>query len=257
MASSQYDKSFRLDGRIALITGAAQGIGKAISVLFAEKGADLILVDLNEEELNKAAKEITRMGRKAVPMAVDLTVKDSCRSVAEESVKACGRVDILVNNAGVALLESAETITEEYWDTTMAINLKVPFLLSQAVGREMIKRKAGNIINIASQAGIIALERHLAYCTSKAAIIEMTKVLALEWGKYGINVNAISPTVVLTELGKKAWAGEVGESFKKSIPIGRFADPEEIAACALFLASDAARMITGSNLVIDGGYTIQ
>jgi glycerol dehydrogenase len=125
------------------------------------------------------------------------------------------------------------------------------------VGREMIKGKGGKIINLASQAGVIGLDKHVAYCTSKAGIIGMTKVLALEWAEFNINVNSISPTVVLTELGKKAWAGEVGEAMKKKIPVGRFAFPEEIAAVALFLASDAAAMITGENIVIDGGFTIQ
>ena len=140
----------------------------------------------------------------------------------------------------------------------MAVNLKAVYLLSQVVGRRMIARgEGGKIVNLASQAGLIALDRHLAYCASKAGVISLTKVLALEWGKHGINVNSISPTVVLTELGKKAWAGEVGEAMKKKIPFGRFAQPEEIAACALFLASGAADMVHGENLVIDGGYTVQ
>ena len=129
--------------------------------------------------------------------------------------------------------------------------------MAQFVGREMIKGKGGKIINLASQAGVVGLDKHVAYCTSKAGIIGMTKVLALEWAEFHINVNSISPTVVLTELGKKAWAGEVGEAMKKKIPVGRFAFPEEIAAVALFLASDAAAMITGENIVIDGGFTIQ
>jgi NAD(P)-dependent dehydrogenase (short-subunit alcohol dehydrogenase family) len=143
------------------------------------------------------------------------------------------------------------------WDKTMDLNLRVPFFLAQRIATQMASRGGGKIINLASQAGVIALERHVAYCASKAAVIGMTKVLALEWARHNIQVNAISPTVVLTELGKKAWAGEVGERMKEKIPAGRFAYPEEIAACALFLASDAAAMINGENLVIDGGYTIQ
>lgn len=117
----------------------------------------------------------------------------------------------------------------------------------------MIKRRSGKIINIASQAGIVTLDKHVAYCVSKAGLISMTKVLALEWGEFGVTVNAIAPTVVLTEMAEKAWAGEVGEAMKKKIPIGRFALPQEIAAAVLFLASDAANMITGETLVIDGG----
>lgn len=247
---------FSLAGKIALITGAAQGIGKAIALLFAKKGADLVLLDL-KKEVEGFAKEIQKSGRRALPVVADLTDFASLSGVVEKAIKVFSKIDILVNNAGVAILDDAENLSEKDWDITMAVNLKAPFMLSQLVGREMIKRKNGKIINIASQAGIVALDKHVAYCTSKAGLIGMTKVLALEWGEFGINVNAIAPTVVLTELGKKAWAGEVGEAMKQKIPLRRFALPEEIAAAALFLASDASDMITGATLVVDGGYTIQ
>ncbi len=247
---------FSLAGKIALITGAAQGIGKAIALLFAEKGADLVLLDL-KEEVKDLAEKIQSSGRKAFPIVADLTDFASLPGVVEKAIEVFSKIDILVNNAGVALLDDAENLSEKDWDITMAVNLKAPFILSQLVGREMIKRKSGKIINIASQAGIVALDKHVAYCTSKAGLIGMTKVLALEWGEFGINVNAIAPTVVLTELGRKAWAGEVGEAMKQKIPLRRFALPEEIAAAALFLASDASNMVTGATLVVDGGYTIQ
>ncbi|MEM4674836.1 MAG: D-threitol dehydrogenase [Nitrososphaerota archaeon] len=247
---------FSLSGKTALITGAAQGIGKAIALLFAEKGADLALVDL-KREVSNVAQIIEKMGRKSLYIVVDLTDFSALPQVVGEVMKAFGKIDILVNNAGIVLLDDAEKLSEEYWDKTMAINLKVPFLLSQLVGREMIKRRSGKIINIASQAGIVALDKHVAYCASKAGLISMTKVLALEWGEFGINVNAVAPTVVLTELGQKAWSGEVGEAMRQKIPLRRFALPEEIAAAVLFLASDASNMITGETLVIDGGYTIQ
>ena len=139
----------------------------------------------------------------------------------------------------------------------MAVNLKEPFLMSQCAGREMIRRKRGKIVNIASQAGIVALEKHVAYSSSKAGIIGMTKVLALEWARYNINVNAISPTVVFTELGREIWKGEAGEKMKSRIPKRRFVYTEEVATVALFLACDASNMITGANIIIDGGYTIQ
>jgi NAD(P)-dependent dehydrogenase (short-subunit alcohol dehydrogenase family) len=239
-----------------LVTGAAQGIGKAIALLFASKGADLVLVDL-KEGVKDLAEEIAKLGRRALPIVADLTDFSSLPKVVKKAMDTFSKIDILVNNAGVAILDDAENLSEEAWDKTMDINLKAPFLLSQLVGREMIKRKSGKIINIASQAGIVALDRHVAYCTSKAGLIAMTKVLALEWGEFGINVNAIAPTVVLTELGRKAWAGEVGEAMKQKIPLRRFALPEEIAAAALFLASNASDMITGTTLVVDGGYTIQ
>lgn len=251
-----FDKNFSLNGKVALVTGAASGIGKAIVELFAEKGADIILVD-KQEEVKAVAASLLKFGVKGLPLVGDITVKENIIKMIDESIKLFGKIDILVNCAGVALLEDAEILSEEYWDKTMLINLKAPFLLSQIVGREMIKRNSGKIINIASQAGVIALDKHVAYCSSKAAIIGMTKVLAVEWAEFNINVNAISPTVILTELGKKAWAGEVGEEMKKKIPVRRFGYPEEVAAAALYLASNASDLLTGTNLVIDGGYTIQ
>ena len=252
-----YDKDFRLDGKIALITGGYQGIGYAIAKLYAEKGAELALVDMKPEIREVAGTLGSETGTRVEGFVADLTDTKQVSELVGKVVSDFGRIDILVNNAGIVMLEDAEKLPEEYWDKTMAINLKAPFVVSQAVGNEMIKAGGGKIVNMASQAGVIALDRHIAYCTSKAGVIELTKVLAFEWGEYNINVNAISPTVVLTELGKKAWAGEVGERFKKQIPAGRFAFPDEVAAVALFLASDAADMITGENVMIDGGYTAQ
>lgn len=251
-----FDSNFGLKDKVALVTGAASGIGKAIVEMYAEKGANIILVDMIDE-VKKVSASISKFGVKGLPLVADLTEKGMIEKITNESIKEFGRVDILVNCAGIALLDDAEKLAEDHWDKTMLINLKVPFLMSQHIGNKMIERKKGKIINIASQAGIIALDKHIAYCSSKAAIIGMTKVLALEWAEFNINVNAISPTVVLTELGKRAWAGEVGEEMKKKIPAKRFGYPEEIAAAALYLASDAADMITGANLVIDGGYSIQ
>ena len=251
-----YDKNFSLSGKTAFITGAAAGIGRAIATLFYEKGANLILVDLNPT-IEQIGKEIAPDAARFQAVAADIVKADQREKAVATGLAKFGAIDILVNNAGVALLEPALEVTETNWDKTLDLNLRAPFFLTQRIGSEMIKRGGGKIVNLASQAGVVALDRHVAYCTSKAAIISMTKVLALEWAKHNIQVNAISPTVVLTELGKKAWAGEVGEEMKKKIPARRFAYPEEIAACALFLASDAAAMINGENLVVDGGYTIQ
>jgi glycerol dehydrogenase len=201
--------------------------------------------------------EFSNNGVEALGIATDITVRENIERFVTEAGDRFGTIDILVNNAGVVLLAPAEELSDEAWDATMSVNLRAPLMISQIVGRKMIAQKAGKIINLASQAGIVALDKHLAYCASKAAIISLTKVLAFEWGRYNINVNSISPTVVLTELGKKAWAGPVGDAFKEKIPVGRFAYPEEIDAAVLFLASNAADMISGENLVIDGGYTIQ
>lgn len=184
------------------------------------------------------------------PRSRDVAVFDS-------AINHFGRIDILVNSAGIAILEKAQSLSEEKWDLTMNLNLKASFLMAQLVGRQMITQQEGSIVNMASQVGVIALDEHVAYCASKAAVISMTQVLAYEWGQYGVRVNCVSPTVVMTELGKNAWAGQKGEDMKKQIPALRFAEPDEIAASIAFLCSKGAGMITGANLMIDGGYTIK
>ncbi|WP_430535808.1 D-threitol dehydrogenase [Listeria rocourtiae] len=250
-----FDKNFALTDKVAVVTGGASGIGRAIVELFAEKGAKIVLVDI-KEDVAEIAQKIG--GTRALGIRADITKKETVESAMASVLEHFGSIDIVVNSAGVALLEKAADLPESYWDKTMELNLKASFLVAQAAGIVMIKQgNGGKIVNIASQASVVALDKHVAYCASKAAIVSMTQVLAMEWAPYKINVNAISPTVILTELGKKAWAGEVGEAMKKQIPIGRFGYPEEVAASALFLASDAANLITGENLVMDGGYTIQ
>ena len=183
------------------------------------------------------------------PAAVDATVA--------AVIDTYGRIDILVNSAGVVALAPAEDLSFSAWETTMNVNLTGTFLMSQAVGRRMLGAGGGKIINLASQAGTVALDQHAAYCASKFAVIGLTKVLASEWAGRGVTANTISPTVVMTELGHRAWDGPKGEALKTLIPTGRFAEPEEIAATALFLASSAADMINGADILVDGGYTIR
>jgi NAD(P)-dependent dehydrogenase (short-subunit alcohol dehydrogenase family) len=245
-----------LSGKVVLVTGGASGIGLAIATEFAAQGAKLALLDRSDAVLS-VIKTLPGADDRHLGRVVDVTDLEALEATVTEFVQHFGRIDVLVNNAGVALLDKALDAKEADWDTTMNVNLKAPFFLAQFVAREMIKSGGGSILNIASQASIIGLDRHAAYCSSKAAIVGLTKVLAIEFAPYNITVNALSPTVVETELGKKAWAGEVGEAMKRKIPAGRFAQPSEIAGAALFLVSGAARMITGENLVIDGGYTIQ
>ncbi|EAC7104419.1 D-threitol dehydrogenase [Listeria monocytogenes] len=254
MTFKGFDKDFNITDKVAVVTGAASGIGKAMAELFSEKGAYVVLLDIKEDVKDVAAKINPS---RTLALQVDITKKENIEKVVAEIKKVYPKIDILANSAGVALLEKAEDLPEEYWDKTMKLNLKGSFLMAQIIGREMIATGGGKIVNMASQASVIALDKHVAYCASKAAIVSMTQVLAMEWAPYNINVNAISPTVILTELGKKAWAGQVGEDMKKLIPAGRFGYPEEVAACALFLVSDAASLITGENLIIDGGYTIK
>ena len=248
---------FDITDRVAVVTGAASGIGFAVAGCLAAAGARVALLDINPA-VEAVARTLPGDPGRHVGIAADITAAGVSDVLVRQVTEALGPVDILVNNAGVALLENAEALSEEAWDRTMTINLKAPFLLAQAVGKQMLSRgSAGRIVNLASQASVVALERHVAYCASKAAIVGMTKVLALEWAKHGITVNAVSPTVVDTELGRKAWAGAVGEAMKAKIPAGRFAHPDEIAALILYLVSDAAAMVNGENIVIDGGYTAQ
>jgi NAD(P)-dependent dehydrogenase (short-subunit alcohol dehydrogenase family) len=251
----RFDEDFRLTGKHTLITGAASGIGLAIARMFARKGSDIIALD-KAADLSELETYVRKAGRRFLGTSGDVRDRKVIQDAVTRAIATFGRIDILINCAGVGLIDKAEDLKEEIWDLTMAVNLKAPFILSQVVGRTMIENGGGRIINIASQAGIVALDKHAAYSTAKAGLIMLTKILALEWGKHNIRANAISPTVVLTEMGEKAWAGEVGERFKKLIPAGRFGHPDEVAACAVFLASDAADLINGENLVIDGGYTI-
>ena len=243
---------FPLTGKVALVTGAASGIGAAIAAAFAAKGARVAICDLDETAAQDAAD---RLGGGARAFVCDVTEEESVSACVDGVVSAFSRIDVLVNSAGIVELAAAEDLSTDAWRRTLDVNLTGSYLVARAVGRRMIADGGGRIINMASQAGSVALDEHVAYCASKFAVIGMTKTLALEWGRHGIRSNTISPTVVLTELGKKAWEGEKGDAMRDQIPAGRFATPEEIAAAAIFLASEGADMINGADLVIDGGYT--
>ncbi len=247
------DFDFPLAGRVALVTGAGSGIGAAIAEAYAAKGVTLALCDLDEGRAEAAAG---RLGGRAFHL--DVSDPASVEATVAAVTDACGRIDVLVNSAGIVDLAPAAELALAAWQRTLDVNLTGTFLMAQAVARGMIADgRGGRILNLASQAGSIALDGHVAYCASKFAVIGITKVMALEWGRHGIRVNSISPTVVLTELGRKAWAGPKGEAMIAEIPAGRFAEPEEIAAAAVFLASDGAAMIHGADLLVDGGYTVK
>ncbi|ROU02933.1 GolD/DthD family dehydrogenase [Histidinibacterium lentulum] len=245
---------FPLEGKVALVTGAASGIGAAIAEAYAAKGVKLALCDLDE---TRAREKAEALGGAAQAFGCNVAEAVSAETCVSAVADAFGRIDILVNSAGIVDLAPAEELGLAAWQRTLDVNLTGSFLMAQAVARRMIAQGGGKIVNLASQAATVAIEGHLAYCASKFGVLGMTKVMALEWGLHGICVNSISPTVVLTELGRKAWEGPKGEAMKAQIPSGRFAEPEEIAAAAVFLASGGADMINGADLLIDGGFTVR
>lgn len=246
---------FGLAGKTAIITGGTAGIGNATAEYFLAQGANVVLCGRNSEA-NNIAKAMG--GDKAIGVAGDICDAQYRKTVVEEAVKAFGQIDILVNCAGVSILGSADEMSEENWKKVIDVNVTANYFMAQEVGKYMIENKvAGCIVNVSSQGGTIGLDKHSAYCTSKGGVNMMTKVLALEWGKYGIRVNAVSPTVVLTEMGHMAWDGPHGDALKKEMPSERFAEPEEVSSVIAFLCSKGASMITGHNLLIDGGYTIK
>src|ERR1044071_9622496 len=247
---------FDLQGQIALVTGAARGIGHACALALAYAGADIALGlrDVNSD--GELVSEIEAMGRRALPLQMDVTHMDEIQQAIDSTVAHFGRLDILVNNAGLGPSNLAENVHEEDFDYTLAVNLKGTFFVSQAAGRVMIKQNYGRIINLGSQAGFVALPTESVYCMTKAAISHLTRCLAVEWGEYNITVNAVAPTFINTP-GTAEALGD--ESFRADvlsrIALGRIGEPMEVASAIVFLASPAASMITGDTLLIDGGWT--
>jgi len=244
---------FSLAGKVAVVTGGASGIGAAVVDAFAAKGATVVVLDRAVEAAQRKVAE----GRAAAAVACDVSDQASVAEAVAAVADRYERVDVLVNSAGLALLAPAEELGIEAWDRTMSVNLRGAFLVSQHVGRLMLAAGRGTVISIASQAATVALPGHVAYCASKFGLVGMTRVLAAEWAGRGVTANTISPTVVLTDLGRAAWDNPEGEALKAEIPVGRFALPEEIAAAAVYLASDVAAMVNGADLLVDGGYTIR
>jgi NAD(P)-dependent dehydrogenase (short-subunit alcohol dehydrogenase family) len=247
---------FDLQGQVALVTGAARGIGNACALALAHAGADIALGLRDINTGSELASEIESMGRRVLRLQMDVTHLDEIQQAIDATVSHFARLDILVNNAGLGPSNLAENVREEDFDYTLAVNLKGTFFVSQAAGRVMIEQKYGRIINLSSQAGSVALPTESVYCMTKAAINHLTRCLAVEWGQYNITVNAVAPTFINTPGTAEALEDDAFRADVLSrIALGRIGEPMEVASAVVFLASPAASLITGDTLLIDGGWT--
>ena len=250
---------FRLDGRRALVTGGGRGLGRVIAQALAEAGADVALASRTLATCEEAAREIAALtGRRALAFAADVTVDAEVKRLVTAVEKALGPLDILVNNAGINIRGAAEELAEADWDTVIDTNLKAPFLCARAAGPGMRDRGFGRVINLGSILGVVGLAGRAPYASAKAGVINLTRVLALEWAAHGVTVNAICPGPFATEMNRQLLNDPAKyKAFVEKIPMGRWGDLHEIAGAAVFLASDAASFVTGSALFVDGGWTAQ
>jgi 2-deoxy-D-gluconate 3-dehydrogenase len=249
---------FRLEGKIALVTGSAQGLGKEIASSLAQNGCSLVLADIIYPE--ETAKQIEEIGSRSISVQADISDEAEVKNLVKKAISEYKKVDILVNNAGISQLgyTATEDLPIEEWDKIIAVNLRGTFLCCKHVGKQMIRSGSGSIINISTTAGMTGVPRAPAYCASKAGIILLTKSLALEWARYNIRVNAIAPHYLETELTKGLRASEkVYDGLVKQIPMRRFAKPAEVMGTVLLLSSPASSYITGAVMVVDGGFLAQ
>lgn len=243
---------FDLRGKVAIVTGGSQGIGFGIAKAFVDSRAHVVIVNRKANEGRKAADSIQRGLQKVMSIPCDVSDSTSVRKAIKTVIENFGNIDILVNSAGVIIRKRAEEVSEAELNHVIDINLKGVFFCAQEVGRQMIRQRYGKIINISSAGGGRALEDSAAYCATKGGISQLTKALAFEWGKYNINVNAIAPGVVPTAISDP----KRFKTFLERIPMGRLGTPEDMAALAIVLASDASNYITGQTIYVNGGWTI-
>jgi NAD(P)-dependent dehydrogenase (short-subunit alcohol dehydrogenase family) len=250
--------SFDLGGQVVLVTAAARGLGRACALACAKAGADIALGLRERSADNGTAAAIEALGRRVLPLQMDVSRRDQIESAVAAAHAYFGRIDVLVNNAGVGPENLAENVTEADFDATLAVNLKGTFFTAQAVGRLMIARRQGRIVNMSSQAGSVALRGESVYCMTKAGIDHLTRCLAVEWGPHGINVNAVAPTFVWTDGTRPALADPAfHQATLGRIPLGRIGEPHEVAGVVVFLASPAASLVNGESILVDGGWCAQ
>ena len=242
----------RFKDKVALITGGARGIGRAIALAFAREGADIVIADVNQEEAEKTAGDIEALGRKSLPILMDVTNYAKVEEALNKILDKFGKVDILVNNAGITKDGLLLRMNEADWDAVIDVNLKGTFNCTKAVSKAMIKQHSGKIINIASIIGIIGNAGQANYSASKAGIIALTKTAAKELATRNINVNAVAPGFIQTEMTARL-SEDIKQKMKEAIPLNKFGSPDDVAAVCLFLASEAANYITGQTIVVDGG----
>jgi 2-deoxy-D-gluconate 3-dehydrogenase len=255
---ADWSKRFSLTGKRALVTGASKGIGSEICKVLADAGADIAAVGRDAEGLAQVKREVEALGRKCLAISADLATVEGPRKAAREALAAFGTIDVLVNNAGVTTIKSIIDTPVEDWEWVNNVNLRAPFLLAQALAPAMIRQKAGKIINISSQSGVVALADHAAYGASKGGLNMLTKVMTVEWAAHNIQCNTVCPTVILTPMGEMVWGDPAkGDPMKAKIPAARFGKTVEVADLVLFLASSASDLINGQDILIDGGFTAQ
>ena len=248
--------TYDFTGMRALVTGATQGIGRRIALDLAGSGCALAVSGRNGPGLEALAEEIRQTGVGCDAIIADLRSADEALSLGREVVRDDRRCDILVNNAGINHLETLVELDPGHWDEVINVNLRAPALISSVIARHMVERGSGTIVHVASVSGVRAFREHAAYCASKFGLHGLTQVMAVELGPHGIRVNAVGPTVVLTPLGREAWGDPAkADPMKARIPLGRFATEQDVADAVLYLASDAASMVNGQMLLVDGGFT--
>jgi len=249
---------FDLSGKVVVVTGASKGIGRELALLLAEAGGIIVPTVRTKADADQVAKDASSHGCSLHPLLLDVTNVAAIERMVAQVVERHGRIDVLVNNAGLGTGHNALKVTESDWDNMMAVNLRGLFFASQAAARVMADRGGGRIINISSQGGLVGLPNAAVYCTSKGGVNMLTKVLALEWAPLGINVNAIAPTFIRTpgtapileDPKQREWV-------MSKIPLGKIGTTSDVAAATVYLSTEASRLVTGTVLVVDGGWTAQ